>query len=199
MFFIYDEGHLCLFSRQLLVIIMVFSSEDRILIEQLHRIKGYGARKLVKEFPEKGWKVCSLGLYYDRTDDDPNKRMNSPAERWLFWHSPGTVATVCGWGGQTYNLLVSSSFMIQCAKNGQNRFIFEKKNKNVSIFWGHIVESLIDGIISERLLSFIVFHLSTHLRENLNRLLRNIRMGFFLPDDWMSFQWVQLHVWDYWW
>jgi len=39
---------------------MVFSSEDRILIEQLHRSKGYGARKLVKEFPEKGWKVCSL-------------------------------------------------------------------------------------------------------------------------------------------
>ena len=34
-----------------------------------------------------------------------------------FWHSPGTVATVCGWGGQTYNLLMSSSFRIQCAKN----------------------------------------------------------------------------------
>jgi len=39
---------------------MVFSSEDRILIEQLHRSKGYGARKLVKEFPEKGWKVKFL-------------------------------------------------------------------------------------------------------------------------------------------
>jgi len=40
---------------------MVFSSEDRILIEQLHHSKGYGARKLVKEFPEKGWNVCSVG------------------------------------------------------------------------------------------------------------------------------------------
>ena len=30
---------------------------------------------------------------------------------------PGTVATVCGWGGQTFNLLMSSSFRIQCAKN----------------------------------------------------------------------------------
>ena len=39
------------------------------------------------------------------------------AEKWLFWHFPGTVATVCGWGGQTYNLLMSSSFRIQCAKN----------------------------------------------------------------------------------
>jgi len=46
---------------------MVFSSKDRILIEQLHRNKGYDARKLVKEFPENGWKICSLGLYYDRT------------------------------------------------------------------------------------------------------------------------------------
>jgi len=52
--------HLCIFSRQPLLIIMVFSSEDRILIEQLHRSKGYGARKLVKEFPEKGWKVKFL-------------------------------------------------------------------------------------------------------------------------------------------
>jgi len=40
---------------------MVFSSKDRILIEQLHRSKVYDDRKLVKEFPEKGWKVCSLG------------------------------------------------------------------------------------------------------------------------------------------
>jgi len=53
--------HLCLFSRQPLLIIMVFSSEDWILTEQLHRSKGYGARKLGKEFPEKGWKVCSVG------------------------------------------------------------------------------------------------------------------------------------------
>jgi len=34
-----------------------------------------------------------------------------------FWHSPGTVATVYGWGGQTYDLLMSSSFRIQFAKN----------------------------------------------------------------------------------
>ena len=61
--------HLCLFSRQPLLIIMVFSSEDRILIEQLHRSKGYGARKLVKEFPEKGWKVCSLGHLLKKLKD----------------------------------------------------------------------------------------------------------------------------------
>jgi len=44
-------------------------------------------------------------------------RLNKPLLKWLFWYSPGTVATVCGWGEQTYNLLMSSSFRIQYAKN----------------------------------------------------------------------------------
>jgi len=50
---------------------MLFSSEDRILIEQLHRSKGYGARKLVNEFnfPEKEWKVCSLGRLLKKLKD----------------------------------------------------------------------------------------------------------------------------------
>ena len=39
---------------------MVFSNEDRILIEQLYLFKAYGARKLVKEFPEKKWHVRSV-------------------------------------------------------------------------------------------------------------------------------------------
>ena len=48
---------------------MVFSSEDQILIEQLYHSKGYGARKLVKEFPEKGWKVCSMGRLLKKLKD----------------------------------------------------------------------------------------------------------------------------------
>jgi len=36
---------------------MVFSNKDCILIEQLHRLKGYYAEKLVKEFREKKWQV----------------------------------------------------------------------------------------------------------------------------------------------
>ena len=43
------------------------------------------------------------------------------AKKWL----PGTVATVCGWGGQTYNFLMSSFFRIQCAENNKNGFIFD--------------------------------------------------------------------------
>jgi hypothetical protein len=35
---------------------MVLSEEDRILIKNLYYLKGYGAKKLMKEFPTKGWK-----------------------------------------------------------------------------------------------------------------------------------------------
>jgi len=38
----------------------VFSKEDRIVISQLYILKGYGAKRLVKEFPTKDWKVRSL-------------------------------------------------------------------------------------------------------------------------------------------
>jgi len=36
---------------------MVFCDEDCILIENLYRCKGYGAEKLIIEFPGKGWSV----------------------------------------------------------------------------------------------------------------------------------------------
>jgi len=39
---------------------MVFSDEDKILIENLYVYKGYSARQLINEFPEKGWKLRSL-------------------------------------------------------------------------------------------------------------------------------------------
>lgn len=39
---------------------MVFTKEDCILIEQLSRYKGFGARKIVSEFPQKGWQVRSV-------------------------------------------------------------------------------------------------------------------------------------------
>jgi len=39
---------------------MVFSDEDKVLIKNLYLIKGYGARKLISEFPEKNWKKGGL-------------------------------------------------------------------------------------------------------------------------------------------
>lgn len=39
---------------------MVLSPEDKILIKALHEVKGYGARRIVSEFPAKQWTVSSV-------------------------------------------------------------------------------------------------------------------------------------------
>jgi len=39
---------------------MGFTDDDRILIENLYIFNGYGAKKLIKEFPDKGWALSSL-------------------------------------------------------------------------------------------------------------------------------------------
>jgi len=39
---------------------MVFSDEDKVFIKNSYLIKGYGARKLISEFPEKNWKKGGL-------------------------------------------------------------------------------------------------------------------------------------------
>jgi hypothetical protein len=39
---------------------MVFSSEDKILIKNLVLLKDYSSRRLIKEFPQKGWNKSSL-------------------------------------------------------------------------------------------------------------------------------------------
>jgi len=39
---------------------MGFSDDDRILIENLYIFIGYGAKKLITEFPDKGWGLCGL-------------------------------------------------------------------------------------------------------------------------------------------
>ena len=55
---------------------MVFS-EDKILIKNLYVYKGYSARYLISEFPEKGWKLKSLNYLLkklcetDSTDRKP--------------------------------------------------------------------------------------------------------------------------------
>jgi hypothetical protein len=45
---------------------MVFSKEDRILIQNLYEFKGYGAKKLIKEFPQKRWKLRGLNYLLTR-------------------------------------------------------------------------------------------------------------------------------------
>jgi len=48
---------------------MVFSIEDRILIENLYKCKGFGAKKLISEFPDKGWNVHGLNYLLKKLRD----------------------------------------------------------------------------------------------------------------------------------
>jgi len=41
---------------------MVFSSEDKIFIKYLVLFKGYSCRRLIKEFPQKGWNKHGLDV-----------------------------------------------------------------------------------------------------------------------------------------
>ena len=46
---------------------MGFSDDDRILIENLYIFKGYGAKKLIKEFLDKGWGLHGLKKIAEKT------------------------------------------------------------------------------------------------------------------------------------
>jgi len=39
---------------------MVFSKENQILIQNIYEVKCYGAKSLIREFPQKGWKLYGL-------------------------------------------------------------------------------------------------------------------------------------------
>jgi len=39
---------------------MGFTDDNRNLIENLYIFKGYGAKELIKEFPDEGWALSSL-------------------------------------------------------------------------------------------------------------------------------------------
>ena len=56
---------------------MVFSEKDKIFIKNLYTHKGYSARQLIGDFPEKGWKLRNLNYLLkelretDSTDRKP--------------------------------------------------------------------------------------------------------------------------------
>ena len=47
---------------------MVFTHEDRVLIKCLRESKGYSARRFLKEFPDKNWKVGGLNKLIRKID-----------------------------------------------------------------------------------------------------------------------------------
>jgi len=48
---------------------VVFSEEDHILIKILYELKGYSAKRLIKEFPTKGWKLRALNKLLRKLTD----------------------------------------------------------------------------------------------------------------------------------
>src|ERR1044071_8464291 len=45
---------------------MFLSEEDRFLVKNLYIYKGYDAKRLIKEFPAKGWKKSTLNYFLKR-------------------------------------------------------------------------------------------------------------------------------------
>jgi len=62
---------------------MVFTKEDGILINDLRQSKGYSARKLLKEFPDKDWSCSALDrlLRQSDTTGSADRKSGSSIER----------------------------------------------------------------------------------------------------------------------
>ena len=67
---------------------MVLSEEDRILINYLYYFKGYGAKRLISEFPAKGWKKTTVNDFFKRLKETGSTTRKSGIGR------PKTVRTV---------------------------------------------------------------------------------------------------------
>ena len=67
---------------------MVLSEEDRNLIKNLYYLKGYGAKRLISEFPAKGWKKTTVNDFLKRLKETGATTRTSDSER------PRTVRTV---------------------------------------------------------------------------------------------------------
>ena len=58
---------------------MVFTKEDGILIKVLRQSKGYSARKLFEEFPDKDWSCSALGRLLRQIDATQRLQTGSSA------------------------------------------------------------------------------------------------------------------------
>ena len=67
---------------------MVLSEEDRILIKSFYYFKGYGAKRLISEFPDKGWKKTTVNDFLKLLKETGSTTQKSGSRR------PRTVRTV---------------------------------------------------------------------------------------------------------
>jgi len=73
---------------------MVFSEEDKILIKNLYMYKGYSARQLIGDFPEKGWKLRSLNYLLKKLRDTDSTDRKPGSGRLRTARTPHYIAAV---------------------------------------------------------------------------------------------------------
>ena len=66
----------------------MLSEEDRILIKNLYYFKGYGAKRLISEFPAKGWNKITVNDFLKHSKGTGSTMRKSGSGR------PRTVRTV---------------------------------------------------------------------------------------------------------
>ena len=59
---------------------MVLSEEDRILIKNMYYFKGYGAKRLISEFPAKGWEKITVNEFFKRLKETGSTTQMSKAK-----------------------------------------------------------------------------------------------------------------------
>ena len=73
---------------------MVLSEEDCILIKNLYYFKGYSAKRLISEFPTKGWKKTTVNDFLKRLKETGSTMQNSGSRRPKPVRTVGNISTV---------------------------------------------------------------------------------------------------------
>ena len=60
---------------------MVLSEEERIFIKNLYYFNGYGAKRLISEFPAKGWKKTTVNDFLKCLKETSSSIQNSGSGR----------------------------------------------------------------------------------------------------------------------
>ena len=86
---------------------MVFTKEDRILIKVLWQSKGYGARKLFEEFPDKDWSCSALDrlLRQIHATGSVDRKSGSSREHTVYTRDTQNTLSTTVTAGIAYELL----------------------------------------------------------------------------------------------
>src|SRR6218665_870418 len=81
---------------------MVFSSKDNIFIKNLVLLKGYSSRRLIKEFPQKGWNKNGLNVLLRKIRKTASMDRQPGSGRPCLVRTPENIGT---WGEGQWRIL----------------------------------------------------------------------------------------------